>query len=69
MKEITFKIPNDKVSFLKDLMKQLGFEISAEISEISEEHKAEVRKRINKSNENPELLKDWDTVKDSFKVD
>lgn len=68
MKELTFKIPNDKVSFLKDLMKHLGFEISAETTEISEEHKAEVRKRIKESNKNPELLKDWDVVKDSFKI-
>lgn len=46
MKELTFKIPNEKVAFLKELMKHLGFEISAETTEILEEHKAEVRKRI-----------------------
>lgn len=66
MKEITFKIPNDKVTFLKDLMKQLGFELSAEISE---SNKAEVRDRIKKSNKNPDLIQDWNDVKDSFKLD
>lgn len=69
MKELTFKIPNDKVSFLKDLMKQLGFEISSEETEISEFDKKEVRNRIKKSNENPEIIQDWDAVQDSFKLD
>ena len=37
--------------------------------DIPEEHKEIVRKRIGKSNENPERLIDWDEVKDNFILD
>ena len=67
MKEITLKIPEDRLSFFKDLMMQLGFEISNDFIEIPEEHKAIVRQRSKMSKENPDILLNWDDVKDSFK--
>lgn len=45
MKEVTLKIPDKKLSFFMELIKQLGFEVSEEV-EIPEEHKAIVRERI-----------------------
>jgi hypothetical protein len=45
MKEVTLKIPDKKLSFFFELMKQLGFEISSE-TEVPEEHKSIVRERI-----------------------
>lgn len=45
MKEVTLKIPDKKLHFFMELIKQLGFEVSEEV-EIPEEHKAIVRERI-----------------------
>lgn len=45
MKEVTLKIPDKKLGFFMELIKQLGFEVSEDI-EIPEEHKATVRERI-----------------------
>lgn len=45
MKEVTLKIPDKKLGFFMELIKQLGFEVSEEV-EIPEEHKAIVRERI-----------------------
>ena len=45
MKEITLKIPDNKLSFFLELIEQLGFELSEEI-EIPEEHQEIVRDRI-----------------------
>ncbi|KPQ00870.1 MAG: toxin-antitoxin system antidote component [Bacteroidetes bacterium HLUCCA01] len=45
MKEITLKIPDQKLEFAVELFHQLGLEIVAEPS-ITEEHKAIVRERI-----------------------
>jgi hypothetical protein len=45
MKEITLKIPDNKLSFFMELIKQLGFEVTQEIA-ISEEHKKLVRERM-----------------------
>ena len=65
MKEITLKIPDKKVDFFMELVKELGFEVQEEI-EIPEEHKNIVRERIRTSKENPDQLLNWDDVKDSF---
>ena len=52
-----------------ELINLLGFEIVKKTEiEIPEEHKELVRKRIQKSNQNPEQLLDWDEVKDNFKL-
>ncbi|CAN5147535.1 hypothetical protein BH23BAC3_BH23BAC3_25390 [soil metagenome] len=45
MKEITLKIPDKKLGFFMELMKELGFEIRDEI-EIPEEQQEEVNKRL-----------------------
>jgi hypothetical protein len=45
MKEVTLKIPENKVSFFMELVKQLGLEVTEEV-DISEEHKSIVRERI-----------------------
>lgn len=45
MKEVTLKIPDKKLGFFMELIKQLGFEVSEEV-DIPEEHKAIVRERI-----------------------
>jgi hypothetical protein len=45
MKEVTLKIPDNKVGFFMELVGQLGFEVCEE-PDILEEHKAIVRERI-----------------------
>ncbi|WP_041628117.1 hypothetical protein [Owenweeksia hongkongensis] len=68
MKEVTLKIPDKKLGFFMELVKQLGFEVSHEV-EIPEEYKAIVRERIQKSVNEPDRLVDWDKVQDDFKLD
>ncbi|WP_340103384.1 addiction module protein [Rhodohalobacter sp. 8-1] len=69
MKEIILKVPDQKVDFVLELVKQLGLEVESEEIEIPEEHKNIVRERISKSQENPDRLLDWNNVKGGFKVD
>lgn len=69
MKEIILKVPEQKVDFVLELICQLGLEVSSEQMEIPEKHKEIVRKRIQKSRANPEHLKDWEQVKDTFTLD
>ncbi len=45
MKEVILKIPDEKLGFFMELIKQLGFEVSEEV-DIPEDHKATVRERI-----------------------
>lgn len=59
MKEITLKIPDEKLNFSMDLINKHGFDI-VESSEISEEHKELVRERLVKNID--ENLKIWDEV-------
>lgn len=67
MKEVTLKIPEKRINFFMELIRQLGFEVSRE-TEVPEEHKQEVRKRIVASDRNPERLLDWNDVKNDFKL-
>lgn len=69
MKEIILKVPEQKVDFVMELIEQLGLEVSSEIMEIPEEHKAIVKERMQKSKEHPERLLDWEKVKDNFRLD
>lgn len=46
MAEITLKIPDAKLNFFLELVKQLGFEASVKDFNIPEEHKELVRNRI-----------------------
>jgi len=68
MKEITLKIPEERLSFFMELVEQLGFEIAGEL-EISEDHKALVRERIKKSDQDPGRLLDWEEVQNNFRLD
>lgn len=68
MKEVTLKIPENRLTFFLELVEQLGFEVAEEL-EISEEHKAIVIERIKKSDQNPERLLDWDQIQDNFQLD
>ena len=68
MKEVTLKIPENRLTFFMELVEQLVFEVAGEL-EISEEHKAIVRDRIKKSGQNPERLLDWEQVQDNFQLD
>ena len=68
MKEITLKIPEERLSFFMELVEQLGFEIAGE-SEISEQHKALVRERIRKSGQDLGKLLDWEEVQNNFRLD
>jgi len=69
MKEIILKVPDQKVEFVMELVKQLGLEVETEDVEIPEDHKTIVRERISKSNENPDRLLDWNDVESEFKIE
>lgn len=69
MKQVTLNIPETKFNFFMELIKQLGIEADIKGYHIPEEHKNEVRKRIEASEKNPERLQDWDDVKNDFKFD
>lgn len=68
MKQVTLNIPDSKFQFFMELVKNLGF-IKTSVSDIPEEHKKIVRKRIAESTKNPERLLDWDEVKNDFNLD
>ena len=63
MKEVTLKIPDKKLGFFMELIKQLGFEVSEEV-EIPEEHKAIVRERIKTAN--AEEMIPWKEARKQF---
>ena len=60
MKEITLKVPEKKLGFFIELVKQLGFEIAAEI-EVPDAHKSIVRERIKTTN--LEEIIPWDEAR------
>jgi hypothetical protein len=68
MKQVLLNIPENKFHFFMELVKNLGFIKATDVS-IPDEHKQEVRKRIAASDKNPEILQDWDKVKNDFKFD
>jgi hypothetical protein len=68
MKEVTLKVPDKKFRFFMELFKQLGLEVSSQEMEIPEAHKAIVRERIQKSQQEPVRLLDWDQEQDNFKL-
>ncbi|GAB4244598.1 MAG: hypothetical protein Kow0027_04470 [Saprospiraceae bacterium] len=63
MKELIVQIPEDKLSFFKELMKQLGLEIKEEAT-IPAEVVSAVRERI--SSIDKSSLEDWEDVKKSL---
>ena len=68
MREVTLKIPEQKLAFFMELIKQLGLEVSDSVT-ITQEQMDLVRDRIRKSNQNPERLLDWENVQDNFQFD
>jgi hypothetical protein len=63
MKEVTLKIPEKKMSFFMELIKQLGFEVTEEV-DIPEEHKTIVRERIKTANS--EDMVPWEEARKQF---
>ena len=63
MKEITLRVPDQKVEFVLQLIEQLGLQ-TTEVDEIPEEHKAIVRERIRTSK--PEDLIPWEEARKQF---
>jgi|AntRauTorckE6833_2_1112554.scaffolds.fasta_scaffold205761_1 hypothetical protein len=66
MKEVTLKIPENKIEFFLELVKHLGFEVSDEMEtsndyEIPEEHKSIVRERM--ANARPEDYIPWEVAR------
>ena len=68
MKEVTIFIPDERLHFILELLSQLGVEVSQKY-DIPEEHMNIVRDRIAKSDINPDLLEDWDKIKDQFDLE
>ncbi len=68
MKEVTIFIPDERLYFILELLSQLGVEVSQKY-DIPEEHMNIVRDRIAKSDINPDLLEDWDKIKDQFDLE
>jgi hypothetical protein len=64
MKEVTLKIPETKINFFMELIKQLGLEVSREL-DIPEEHKTIVRSRI--KNSKPEEMISWEDARKKLK--
>jgi len=61
MKEVTIKIPEKKVSFFMELIRQLGLEVAEEV-EIPEEHKQIVRERVKKYENSPGSYLSWNDI-------
>ena len=64
MKEITLRVPDQKVEFVLELFDQLGIEVTSEELEIPEEHKAIVRERIKTAKE--EEMVPWKEARKQF---
>jgi len=72
MTQFTVSIADNKVGIFLEFMKNLAFVKTVEKVEdftISEEHKNIVRERVKESNKNPELLLNWDDIKEDFILD
>ncbi len=67
MKQITLRVPEKKVNFVMELIKNLGMEIIHEV-DIPDSHKTIVRERILKDDIAPQRLLDWNQEKDSFNI-
>ena len=66
MTRFTIDIPDEKVSFFKELIKNLGLEKEVKIPD---QQKQIALSRIERSKMNPELLLEWDDIKNDFKLD
>jgi hypothetical protein len=64
MREITIKVPLEKLSFFKQLVTNLGFDFTEEV-QIPEEHKQIVRDRI--KNSKPQDFISWKEARKQLK--
>ena len=72
MTQFTVSIADNKVGIFLEFMENLAFVKTVEKVEdftISEEHKNIVRERVKESDKNPDLLLNWEEVKDDFILD
>ena len=74
MARIVIDIPDSKLSFFMELVKNLGFAKIADetktsdIMDIPEAHQKLVMDRFNKVRKNPDKLMDWDEAKKTLKA-
>ncbi len=69
MKQFTITVADDKVDFFVELMKRITFvkEIKEEKGfEVPEEHKSLVRERIAKYKNSPDSYLDWDEIEEKL---
>lgn len=66
MKEVTLKIPNDKYKFFIELVKQLGFEVENQQSEISEWQKKQLDKALEEHTSGKANYTDWQNIKNDL---
>jgi len=73
MTQFTISITDNKAKIFLEFMRNLPFVKKSESLDsgfiIPQEHKTIVRDRIRKSEENPEILLDWDDVSENFVFD
>ena len=69
MKQIILEIPDNKYSFIMELLKSFKY-LKVEDTNISipEKHKNVVRQRIKASEADPSRLLNWDEVKNKFNL-
>ena len=63
MKEITFKVPNQKVNLFLELAKQLGIEVSSEQDLLPDWQKEQLDKVLSDHNNGALNYSDWQEVK------
>jgi len=74
MARIVIDIPDSKLSFFMELVKNLGFakianeSKTSDIMDIPEAHQKLVMDRFNKVRKNPDKLMDWDEAKKMLKA-
>ena len=74
MARIVIDIPDNKLGFFMELVKNLGFAKVAQeskmsdIMDIPEAHQKLVMDRFNKVRKNPDKLMDWDEAKKTLKA-
>ncbi len=68
MANFSVSIPDQRVPFFKELMKNLGFTTYGPIddSDIPEHHKKIIDQRLKNYKENPDSYHDWQEVKEEF---
>jgi len=69
MKQVTLEIPDNKYTFIMELLKSFNYlKIEDSDTSIPEDHKNNVRQRIKASKADPSRLLNWDEVKDKFNM-